>query len=293
MKMFTVLVSIVVGSVASVVTQKPVAPTLASVMADAAGYLDVYEEKFGAVACEERTHEIAAIGSSGGRYVRSDVALIGSEAAGWLTFRDAFEVDGNPLRVRDTRLVDVLGGPPAAALEGARRINNEGARQHVGSQNVNRAINGPMLALLFLRRANQARSAFVFGGMKSVNGSQAALVTFTERSMPRVLKSADDAPVTGKLWIQPGTGRVVQTELSMKSIGGQPLVGSPVGVTVRIVVRYADQPELGIWVPIRLDEDYEIMPRGQSANSTPQTYSGRAEYSRFRRLAIDVRAIGR
>jgi hypothetical protein len=301
MKTAGLMVACVTGFVMSTGAQKPQPPepALGGLLAAAASYLDGYAGKLGAIACEERSHEIAAIGSYGGRTVRSDVVLMGGGPAAWLAFRDVFEVDGSAIRKRDTRLVDALRGPAAGALDAARRINNEGAKHHVGAQNVNRAINAPMLALMFLARSNQSRSDFAFDGMKTIDRVQVGLVTFKERDLPRVLPSADEAAAAGKFWIQPVTGRVMQTELSMTSSGRMVVGDLKQTVAAKITVRYSDQPAaLGVPVPIRLDEEYEILAQMQQLapgrpGSATQTYTGRADFSNFRRIDIDVAAIVR
>lgn len=292
------VVALIAGLTSATAAQKPPAPELASLLAAAGTYLDGYAQRFGAVTGEERAHEIAAIGSYGGRTIRSDIVLIAAGAATWVAFRDAFEVDGAPLRPRDTRLVDALSGPSAAAFDAARRINDEGAKHHVGTQTLNRAINAPMLALMFLARANQSRSDFTFDGMKTIDRVQVALVTFKERGKPHVLPSADDATGEGRFWIEPGSGRVLQTELSMKSTGRTVFGDFKATSAAKITVRYAEQTALGLSLPVRLDEEYEVLSQApqQGAAKSPsstQTITGRADYSSFRRLDINVAAIVR
>jgi hypothetical protein len=279
-------------AVAGIDAQKAAAPELAGVLAEAASYIDGYAKSFGVIVCVERSQEMAAIGP-GGRSVRSDVVMLGAPPANWLTFRDAFEVDGELLRPRDTRLVDALNGPAGMAIEAMKRINAEGGPQHMGASSVNRAMNAPPLALMFLARENQSRSDFTFDGMKSVDRLPAALVTFRERAQPRVLASANEEAAEGRFWIQPGTGRVLQTELSMKSRGRLPNSEFGSTVSAKITVRYAEQASLRLWLPAKLDEAYDIQSHAQQPiqgrpTGSTQTYSAHVDFSNYRKLDIDV-----
>jgi hypothetical protein len=278
-------------AVAGIDAQKAAAPELAVLLADAASYIGGYAKSFGVIVCVERSQEMAAIGP-GGRDVRSDVVMLGAPPANWLTFRDAFEVDGELLRPRDTRLVDALNGSASMAMEAMKRFNVEGGPRHMGASSVNRAINAPPLALMFLARENQSRSDFTFEGMKSVDRLPAALVTFKERAQPRVLASTNEAAAEGRFWIQPGTGRVLQTELSMKSSGRLPNSEFGSTVSAKITVRYAEQASLRLWLPAKLDEAYDIQRAQQPIQGRPtgstQTYSGHVDFSNYRKVDIDV-----
>ena len=300
MRITRLLITFIVAlGINEVRAQNQPASTLETLLVAAGDYLEQYSTAVGAIAGEERSFENASISATGGRTVRSDIVLLSVGSASWAAFRDVFEVDGQSTRPRTNRLVDALTGPPGAAIDTARRLNTEGARRHLGAENVNRAINAPMLALIFLARANQSRSEFKFDGMKSVNGVQAGLVIFKERAKPRLLPSADEAAAEGRFWIQPGTGRVVQTELAMRSSGRTPMSDSSVSVSAKVTVRYGDQPSLGLLLPTRLDEEFEISPQapgvtaGRPSGGISQTITGRANYSNYKKIDLDVRKIAR
>ena len=62
--------------------------------------------------------------------------------------------------------------------------------------------------------------------------------------------------------------------------------------------RYGEPSALGAWVPIRLDEEFNVYSQtGQIApgigSTAAQTITGRADYSNFRKLGIDVHQIVR
>jgi hypothetical protein len=78
----------------------------------------------------------------------------------------------------------------------------------------------------------------------------------------------------GLAWIDPRTGRVLETELA-------PQVQR--GLTVRITATYAPDERLGLCVPVRMAEACET----QSG-----TITGEATYTRFHRFETDVRFLG-
>src|SRR4029077_12371204 len=88
-----------------------------------------------------------------------DFLIVKLENAGlWIQFRDVFDVDGAPVRDRDERLMKLLlepAGSPDGQMQG---ILDESARYNIG--NVQRDVNTPLLAMLFLDPRHQARFRF-------------------------------------------------------------------------------------------------------------------------------------
>jgi len=238
----------------AVLQQKPPAPrkdpTVAELLAAAGTYIAQYEQQFAAIVSEERYQQDAnALAGGGGsrRILRSDVLMLSAGSLGWVGLRDVYEVDGLPVRDHVDRLMKLITQPSPDSFEQARRLADESARYNLGA--IARTINTPTIALVFVRRENQPRSTFTFDGMKTVDGVRAAQLSFQEQKLPRVIVSVDDAAAKGKFWIVPASGRIVRTELSIESVG----------YTAKIGVRYANQPKLGLWVPVRIDEEYETV----------------------------------
>ena len=88
---------------------------------------------------------------------------------------------------------------------------------------------------------------------------------------PPAARAVRCAAAEGRFWIEPSTGRVVQTEPTLRSAGNP----------ARIGVRYADQRKLGLWLPVRMDGKYETA-------SESRTITGRADYREFRTIEADV-----
>src|SRR5262249_49564964 len=106
------------------------------------------------------------------RTLVSDVILINAGAAGWVSLRDVFEVDGSPVRDHTDRLLKLLTNPAPDAYQQALRLAQEGARFNIG--NLSRSINVPSTALRFVRQDMQSRSTFTSNGLKTINGSSVA-----------------------------------------------------------------------------------------------------------------------
>jgi VWFA-related protein len=272
-------------------------PELDAALDAAAAYLQRYEQRISAIGAEEDYQQavtplsgltISALQarrnaandgptSPTTRKTRANVMTIGLGARGWVAFRDVFEVDGKAVRDREERLSRILQNVTSDSLDQARKIAVESARYNIDPEatRIDRTINVPMTALLFLRGANQSRSAFRLGKPERVNGVDCVTLQFSERSEPRLIRTRDDAPAQGTIWIDMANGgRIVKTELSMVSGG---LVN--MAVRSRTAVTYARVDKLDLWVPVVMDENYEV-------TATHQTLTGHATYSDFREFKV-------
>lgn len=152
--------------------------------------------------------------------------------------------------MRQARVVELFSRPSAAALNQAKRIVRRGPRFNltaVGSS-FDRTINLPMAALAFLRESNQSRASFSRDAYESVGGARMAVVSFKETARPRLVGSPDEAAATGKFWIEPMTGQVRRSLLSIESRRGTTVV------VAAIRVDYVTVPSLGLWLPKVMEE---------------------------------------
>jgi hypothetical protein len=264
-------------------------PTVPELLEAVGRYIADYEKQFAAIVSEERYQQNADTSVARGprsRLLRSDALMFSAGPMGWITLRDVFEVDGKPVHDHTDRILKLVSNPSPDEYQQAKRIAEESARYNIGS--VSRTINFPTMPLVFIRIVNQTRSEFSFEGMDTVERLRVAELAFKETVMPRVINSIDDAPAAGKFWIEPGTGRVVRTELRLKSGG----------YTVKIETRYANQPKLGLWVPVRMDEEYRLGAGGSFFSGGGMLrpgsggfITGRADYRNFRQFSVDVSTI--
>jgi VWFA-related protein len=247
----------------------PAAPLANSVLRTVASYLQQYEHDVSALVAEE-DYVQRLPDNRQSRRLRSDMLIILDQVAGWVGFRDVFEVDGNPVHDRDERLAKLFLKPNANSFAQARRIVEESSRFNLNPAGggVNRTINQPLLALKFLRAANQARSTFAIDN--GFSGDGAVRLTFVESAKPRMIASPDNAAARGSFRIDPATGRVLASELMIET-----------GRTrASIRVTFAEQPNLGLWLPVSMDERYGPSP--------VTAVEGRATYSNFRRFKVDT-----
>ncbi len=244
---------------------------LAPLLSSTADYLADYEQKCGAVvSLESYSQNVQRGNSRSSRQLKSDMLVLSIGAAGWLGFRDVFEVDGRPVRDHEERLFQLFLKPSPDSLVQARKILDESSRFNIGQ--VTRNINIPTMALTFLRRDYQSRSRFSDEGLETVDGIATRVIEFTERATPRVITTADGTPAGGRFWIDPTNGRVVRTQLMLSGL-----------VYLAINVTYTPQPKLeNLWLPVSMRETYR---------KPGELTEGRATYSNFRRFNVDVNTI--
>lgn len=256
-------------------------PDVAAMLAKVAAYLDTYEKAFSVVVSEEiytqelqidpklTTHAVPRDQTvRRERILRSDVLQTSISQREWVAFRDVYEVDGKVVRDRDARLQRLFVDTPTQALDQARRIVAESARFNLGV--LRRDINVPTMALTYLRGANQARSAFSVGGRKDVSGVAAVVLDFKERTKPTIIRAGNaDLPASGQFWIEPETGRVLKTEVSIADRRS----------SAKITVTYNAVPKLTVWAPTLMMEEYK----------GPEMIRAKAVYSNFRQFMVSVK----
>lgn len=236
-------------------------------------YIETYERELSAVVSEEHyTQETTGASSiwPSSRILKSEFLLTKTSAGTgeWVAFRDVFEVDGQPVQDRSDRLVQLFIKPSDDTVGQIRRIVSESAKHNLGW--ATRNINVPTMVLAFGKQPHQYRSQFRRGGRTTVGDVEAREVRFTERALPRVITSRDNAAAQGTFWIDEANGRVLKTEMKI----------STGGMSVVIGVSYARDPKLDMWLPVLMTERY-------SAPRNP-IITGKAVYQNFRKFDVTV-----
>jgi len=184
---------------------------------------------------------------------------------GWLPFRDVYEVDGKPVRDRQDRLVKLfLQSSAAKAADSGNAIVHESARYNIG--NLRRDVNLPTLPLWFLEPRNLHRLNFRKSGEETLAGRRVWVLEYTEVVRPTFIKNSAgaDMPSSGRIWVEPATGRVDRTLLSAS--------------VATITVDYAPREEVpGLWLPVTMEEKYV---------AGSMTITGKATYARFRQFQV-------
>lgn len=222
-------------------------------------YVVDYQRSVSAIVSDEHYVQHLHGSASTTRDLRSEVALIAAGDSDWVFFRDVYRVDGVMVSDRQDRLTTLVTKPSADAGMQARRIADESVRYNIG--NMSRTLNTPTQALAFLRSENQGRSTFRLGKRSSIRGVGVVELSFRETAIPRVIVTSDSAPAVGRVWIEPGSGVVVRTELSIESVG----------VVATFTVNYATQPALSLWLPVEAQRRRRPTRWNRSLMVTPPT----------------------
>lgn len=254
-------------------------PSLREVLKRSASYVEQYHRQLEAIVAEERyVQRSSTTGNPAvSRTLRSDFMLLpgGSGEPAWFAFRDVFEVDGEAVESSRGRLEGWLAGSRSSFMQKARALALEQARYNIGP--IVRTINVPTLALEILMPHRQDRFRFRLQGTERIDGADLRVVTFEERRRPTLIRTPEgrDLPASGRVWIEPSSGRVVRTELQTGQSGRD-----RVEATIR--VSYTHVPRLELWLPAAMTERY--VGRGTEILCE-------ATYSNFRRFETDARIV--
>lgn len=283
-----VVVVAVLVLAAPVTAQKT--PPVADVLKAVTDYLASYAPRVSGVSLEE---EYTLLEVSGGRVgltrrITSDVVLL-NLAGRILGLRDPFLVDDNALRERTPRVTTLLAKPSEAAWARAQAYAGESARFFLDELILR--LNDPTLTLQYVLPDNQARVTYKIDGRKKIAGVDTVVLKFQEtKTKPPayIVDTPGKAVASGKLWIEPATGRVLRTELSMQSDSE----------SAHITVDYAHNAELDLWLPSAMVDTYEATERVGTGMSnmgagTPgvarRSFDCRASYANARLTPIDLR----
>src|SRR5262245_3671827 len=243
---------------------QPDAPALPQVLARAQAYvLDCQKQLSGLVAEENYVQDSRLFRTtlstttmrslSGRRDLKSDLLLVKPEGSDrWVQFRDVFEVDGKAVRDRSERLLDLFVKPTTSTRTQLDRITAESSRYNIGP--IERNINVPILALTILLPENVAQFQFARGSKAAPElaryrpTADVWVLTFTETRKGTMIRGSGgvDLPASGRLWIEPDSGRVLATELTADLSSA----------TATIDVVYGAGPFPNVLVPVEMREQY-------------------------------------
>ena len=257
-------------------------------------YLERWQRELAAVVAEEdytQTLRVARTRASTTRALVSDVLLVHApQEDGWLIFRDVMSVDDQPVRDRQNRFDLLFVRPDANLVATARKIADEGARYNLGR--VFRNLNTPVATLVFL--TDKYKSSVRWRSPKRVelDGATALELAFEQKRAPFAVRSPDGRPqpASGRIWIEPATGRLIQTELLLIENAFEISRSDRARIArtrVEIGARFGSVPGLGVWVPLRMTEEYVV-----SSDVTLERMDGTATYRNHRLFQTSVRIVG-
>jgi hypothetical protein len=212
------------------------------------------------------------------RDLRSDLLLVKPPSGNeWIQFRDVIEADGLPIGNRSDRALKLfLEAPPNAEVQLAH-ILDESSRYNIG--NIQRTLNTPMLAMVFLDPANQHRFRFFRSKDRKPQlplagpAADCWVIRYEEVEPNTMIRTTGmrDLPSHGRFWIAPATGMVLMTELVVQN--------REVGAVID--VRYQTDPQFAVAVPAEMRERTEGRTNGSRID-------GVATYDRFRQFQVNV-----
>jgi hypothetical protein len=267
-------------------------PTLPTVLNRAAAYVAEFHRLLSGVVAQERyLQEVKRYANRPSlrtpvkQELLSDLLLVRPAAGGEYTeFRDVFEVNHTPVRDRDERLTRLFLDASPSARTQIGQILDESSRFNIGD--IQRNINTPLFALQILELHNQDRFKFkrskrrrptIGANEPDAPGAFRATaevwtIEFDETRDGTLVRTEHrkDIPSHGRFWIEPDTGRVLMSELIVKSRA----------ITATVDVSYQSEPLVGLLVPIEMRENYEDR-RGAHI-------VGAATYGRFRQFQVSV-----
>jgi hypothetical protein len=255
------------------------------VVARFAEYMSTYAHEYAATISTERYTQGAWKKSVS---LESDFGIVRVPGQqGWIGFRDVVSLNGAPVKDRSAdRLASLLADAAsirtgsAATLMG--QIADESAKHNIGT--VRRTVNNPALVMEVFDQRHHSRMRFSNRGDATLEGVRVRRISFEERVRPTIIRSDDDrdAPISGLLWIDPGSGRLHRAEMAVRVVTARDAAGRH--FVARVTVTFGPVTGMPMWVPLTMTEEYQAV--GGSGGYTLQT--GEATYSAYRRFRVET-----
>lgn len=235
-------------------------------------YLVAYQQQLPSLVAEEHyvQNSSAIAGGSQKRTTRADMLMVQLPGnAGWVAFRDVYEVNQRPIRDREDRLLKLLQSPSGGTLAQARRLAEESSRFNIGR--FSPTINVPDVALAYLHPDHQDKVTVEPSRRTTVDGAEALLFRFRETAGPTIVTSptGQDVRAQGRVWTDPDSGAILRTELT---------VSGRLSTAVCVVDFHRDE-RLDVLVPVRMSERY---------TATNEYVTATATYSNFRQFKVST-----
>jgi hypothetical protein len=258
-------------------------PAVNAVVDRLGAYLVDYETKVFELAAEEEYEQwIKRRSGYGGatvqkRRLRSTYFLVRlPDGQAWYGFRDVSRVDGRAVSAPSRPMAQLLGERTPTAYEEALALTRANAKYNIGD--VYRTINVPLQTLELLHPQYRNRFDFSVAGRERVRGQDTAVLSFNERAAPSLINDGfgGDLLARGRLWVEPGTGAVLRTELAFSGFA------APFLKDAQIRVEYQRDSRLQVLVPSEMEETYGL---------DIEVLHGRASYRNYRRFETAGRLV--
>ena len=272
------------------------APSLPDLLKLAGDYHADYANRVSGVTLEEQYQLIDVTGGKMQAVTRigSDVVFVNLNG-GVAALRDPFSVDTKALRERTPRITALLARPEATVKDWDTVIRFPGEGTAYFGLDITLKVNEPTTALRFIATGAQPGLKYKLEGKKKINNVETIGIGFEEvagQDTKYVLGTRSNARATGRLWVDPATGAVHQTELWVESKAESATVS----------VKYAPYPAVNLVLPSETTETYEERqaasgPRDLTRGVDSGRGSGRvsfqasAKYSKPTYSPIDLRTL--
>ncbi len=269
-----VFVAVVAASASPAAQSSPALELLLDRMG---AYLEDYETHLSSVVADERLRQTVYSGGSLRNYSRtleSEVAFIRLPGgAEWLGFRDVRKVDSKAVGDSGPSISAVLTAS-GSDLTRARAIAQTSAKHNLG---LPRTVNVPTAPLDIVHPMHRGAHEYRLVGHETVRGARTAVISFLESTRPTLLREPGgrDLVSSGRVWIEPETGRLWRVEWIYQGAGSRP-------PPPRLRVDFAPHAELGFMVPMSMTEVFSV---------SYGSGNGRATYTNFRRFGTSARIV--
>jgi hypothetical protein len=270
----------ILAVLATLLVQQP-SPSLDDVLSRATAYVSQYEAELGNLIGAEEYAQTSVwfdnsvpprVAKRAQRRSSSDFLII-QVGPQWTALRKVNRVDGLKLKEKQESFEDAFDDSPEANAKRLRSMKQDSTEHNLGD--VQREINLPTFALAILRKENVSRFSFERTGTAKIDGVQTWKIRFRENQGQSLVVGGKGELLysTGMLWIEPESGRVLQTEFQVEN----PYALTP--VKGEITVTYGTSKKVQILVPTVMVEHYE---------SRYNNVDCRADYSNFRPFEVSV-----
>jgi hypothetical protein len=257
------------------------ASALDKLLEKAAVHAASFKRDFVEVVAAETYHQrlVETAGKEEDRLIESEMFFIALNNEGdTVHVRRVLTVDGRRVPSVLERYERALSMPRRDARRALLTLANEGARYNLGD--LARNFSDSTLALLFVSDERRERFKFKRAGTEVIDGETITRVTFDERERPTLIRdgrTGGNVPASGTLFID-ADGVVQRSELTL-SYGT---------IKASLRVRYKRDEQLGIHVPVVMDEEYRFRTGFERRPARIVTH---AEYSNYRRFRTSGRIV--
>jgi hypothetical protein len=241
------------------------AASLDDLLKRAGDYHAEYANRVSGASLEEQYQLIDVTGGKMQAITRitSDVVFVNLNG-GVAALRDPFALDTKQLRERTPRIIDLLARPGATVKDWETVIRFPAEGMAYFGLDITLKVNEPTTALRFIAAGAQPSLKYKLEGKKKINGIDTLGIAFEEpagQQTQYMLGTRSNGRATGRIWVDPATGAVHQTELWVESKGE----------SANVTVKYAVHAALNLILPAETTETYEE----REAASGPRDFNNR------------------